>query len=68
MILHWRIRTGSDWWFKKIEDQDWNGFSFIGSELDSDWKISQSAHLCFKPCTHAQSNILQIKYADKTDY
>jgi len=18
MILHWRIRTGSDWWFKKI--------------------------------------------------
>jgi len=26
-------------------DQDWIGFNFIGSGLDSDGKISQSAHL-----------------------
>jgi len=32
MILHWRIRTGSD-------------SIFIWSGLDSDWKVSQSAHL-----------------------
>jgi len=31
--------------FKKFGDQDWIGFNFIGSGLDSDWKISQSAHL-----------------------
>jgi len=37
MVLYWRIRTGSDWWFSK----------FCGSGLDSDWKISQSAHLWF---------------------
>jgi len=38
MILHWRIRTGSDWWFSKI----------CRSGLDSDWKISQSAHFCWQ--------------------
>jgi len=44
MILHWWIRIGSDWWFSKIlVDQDCIGFNFIGSGLDSDWKISQSA-------------------------
>jgi len=32
MILHWRIRTGSD---------------SISSGLDSDWKISQSVHLWY---------------------
>ena len=32
--------------FKKFADQDWIGFNFIGSGLDSDWKISQCAHLC----------------------
>jgi len=32
--------------FQKFLDQDWIGFNFIGSGLDSDWKISQSAHLC----------------------
>jgi len=28
--------------FINFADQDW-----IGSGLDSDWKISQSAHLCY---------------------
>jgi len=32
--------------FKNFTDQDWIGFNFIGSGLDSDGKISQSAHLC----------------------
>jgi len=32
--------------FRNFADQDWIGFNFIGSGLDSDWKISQSAHLC----------------------
>jgi len=37
--------------FQKICGQDWIGFNFIGSGLDSDWKISQSAHLCCFPPT-----------------
>ena len=32
--------------FKNFADQHWIGFNIIGSGLDSDWKISQSAHLC----------------------
>jgi len=32
--------------FEKLVDQDWIGFNFIRSGLDSDWNISQSAHLC----------------------
>ena len=36
-----------------------------------DRKIWQFTHLCessdFTPCTYAQSNILYIKYAEKTD-
>jgi len=32
--------------FKNFADQDWIGLNFIRSGLDSDWKISQSAHLC----------------------
>jgi len=32
--------------FKKFVDQHWIGFNFIGSGLDSDWKNSQSVHLC----------------------
>jgi len=31
--------------FQNFCSQDWIGFNFIGSGLDSDWKISQSAHL-----------------------
>jgi len=31
--------------FKNFAKQDWIGFNFCGSGLDSDWKISQSAHL-----------------------
>ena len=31
--------------FKNFADQDWIGFNFCGSGLDSDWKFSQSAHL-----------------------
>jgi len=30
---------------QKFVDQNLIGFNFIGSGLDSDWKISQSAHL-----------------------
>jgi len=30
--------------FKNFADQDWIGLNFIGSGLDSDWKVSQSAH------------------------
>jgi len=41
---------GQDWIglmiFKNFAEQDWIGFNFIGSRLDSDWKISQPAHLC----------------------
>ena len=33
--------------FKNFADQDRIGFNFIGSGLDSDWKIPQSAHLCY---------------------
>jgi len=33
--------------FKNFSDQDWIGFSFIGSGLDLDWKILQSAHLWY---------------------
>jgi len=32
--------------FKNFVDQDWIGFNFIRSGLDSDWKILQSPHLC----------------------
>jgi len=32
--------------FQKFANQNWIGLNFIGSGLDSDWKISQSAHLC----------------------
>jgi len=39
MTLHWRIRTGSAGDFQKL----------CGSGLDSDWNISQSAHLCRTP-------------------
>jgi len=31
--------------FQKFEYQDWIGFNFLGSGLDLDWKISQSAVL-----------------------
>ena len=44
MILHGRIRSGL-MISKKFADQSWIGFNFIGSWLDSDQKISQSAHL-----------------------
>jgi len=33
--------------FNNFADQDWIRCNFIGSGLDSDCKISQSAHLCF---------------------
>jgi len=35
--------------FKNFADQDWIGFNFCGSGLDSDRKISQSAHPCSAP-------------------
>ena len=31
--------------FKNFANQDWIAFNFIRSGLDSDWEISQSAHL-----------------------
>jgi len=31
--------------FQNFADHDSIGLNFIGSGLDSDWKISQSAHL-----------------------
>jgi len=33
--------------FKNSADQNLIGFKFCSSGLDSDWKISQSAHLCW---------------------
>jgi len=47
MILHWRIRTGSDWWFSKIlrirtgsdsisSDQNWTRTEKFHSSLISD--------------------------------
>jgi len=42
--------TDQDWIglmiFKNFADKGWFGFNFMESDLDSDWKISQSAHLC----------------------
>ena len=32
--------------FKNFAGQDWIRFNFVGPGLDSDWKHSQSAHLC----------------------
>ena len=31
--------------FQKFADQDWIGFNFVGSGLDSDWKISQGRRI-----------------------
>jgi len=31
--------------FKNFADQDWIGFNFIGSGLDSEWKISVCSSL-----------------------
>ena len=39
MILHWRIRTGSDWWFSKILP---TGSDSISS--DSDWTRTRQIH------------------------
>jgi len=36
MILHWRIRTGSDWWFSKILRIS-TGFASILSDQDWTW-------------------------------
>ena len=35
--------------FKNCAAQDWIGFKYCESGLDSDWKISHSAHFC---CDH----------------
>jgi len=35
--------------FQKFYGEYWIGFNFIGSGLDSDGKICQSAHLCRTP-------------------
>jgi len=47
--LHDFTLAGQDWIglivFKNFADQDWIGFNFSGSGLDSEWKISRSAHL-----------------------
>jgi len=49
---HGFTRAGQDWIilmiFKNFADQDWIGFNFWGSGLHSDWKISQSTHLCWQ--------------------
>jgi len=34
--------------FKNFADQDWIGLNFFRSGLDSDWKILQSTHLCYR--------------------
>jgi len=39
------------------KDEHWTGLEPVSSEISD-----------FTPCTHAQSNILHTKYADKTDY
>jgi len=46
MILHWRIRTRSDWWFSKFCRSGLDEIQPIESGLDSDWKFSQSANFC----------------------
>ena len=49
MKIHDFTLADQDWIgvmnFNSYSDQNWIGFNFIGSGLDSDWKISQSAHL-----------------------
>jgi len=44
MVLHWRMRTGSDWWFSELL-QNRTGSTSRFSDQDSDWKFSQSTHL-----------------------
>jgi len=56
MILHWRIRTGSDWWFSKmlrirtgsdsiLSDQDWTRTEIFHSPLISAVHLPL-LHLC----------------------
>jgi len=46
--------------FKNFADQGWIGFNFIGSGLDSNWKISQSAHPWFIP-GHSQASLQKCR-------
>jgi len=47
--IHYFTWADQDWIgltiLKNFANQDWIGFNFSGSRLDSDWKVSQSAHL-----------------------
>jgi len=47
--------------FNNFANQSWIGLIFIGSGLDSTWKISQSAHLCFVVC---QDRALSVYITD----
>jgi len=48
--------------FNNFADQDWVGLNFCGSVWGLDWKISQSAHLCWASshkakCDHSVQGI-----------
>jgi len=54
-------------------DLDWTGSELLQILLNLDWIRCQAKFLTceisdFTTCTHAQSNILHSKYADKSDY
>ena len=48
---------GSEWKTQNPAGVDSCNLDLVSSEISD-----------FTPCTHAQSNVLQTKYADKTDY
>jgi len=41
MILHWRIRTGSDWWFWKFS---WIRTGSDSISSDQDWTRTETFH------------------------
>jgi len=57
MKIHDFTLADQDWIgpmiFKNFVDQHWIGFNFIGSGLESDWKVSQSTPLWVCTYHHA---------------
>jgi len=45
---------------KNFADQDWIEFNFVGAGLDSDWKISQSAHLWHRVIFYIPNTLIKL--------
>ena len=54
MILHWRIRTGSDWWFSKILRIRTGSDSIV---LDQDWTRTEKFHSPLISASHQHANV-----------